>query len=145
MNKCLATFILSICVSFLATHVNAQTTGNIMLGWGMDIIKSDINGVFGKVQTGAELNYFVNRSIGLTGGVEIWSTNSYALLGIRWYPDRKIITRFRALVGQDTEFAIGAGYAHVLSANWRLEGLADYYLDSGELGLRIGIAYIFRK
>jgi hypothetical protein len=66
------------------------------------------------------------------------------MLGLRWYPVQKFFLRFRGLIGQD-DVGLGAGYAHVLNANWRLEGMADYYLDQSELGLRLGVAHVFRK
>jgi hypothetical protein len=122
-----------------------QTSGNVMVGGGMDIIKSDINTFAGKVQTGFEANYFINRSFSVSGGFEIWSaSNNSLVLGLRWYPFSNLFTRFRGLIGQD-DFGIGVGYAHVLNSNWQIEGVGDYFLDQGELGLRIGVAYVFRK
>ena len=132
-------------ISTLPTY--SQTAGNIMVGGGLDLIKSDINGFAEKVQLGFEANYFINRNFGISGGFEIWSgggNNNSAMVGLRWYPIQKFFLRFRGLIGQD-DFGIGGGYSHVLNANWRLEGMADYYLDQGELGLRFGAAYIFRK
>jgi len=129
----------------VASMVKAQTSGNIMAGGGMDLIKSDINGFAEKVQVGFEANYFINRSFSVSGGFEIWSSNNNSfILGLRWYPVQKLFLRFRGLIGQD-DVGIGAGYAHVLNANWRLEGITDYYLDQGELGFRIGAAYVIRK
>lgn len=129
----------------LAFSTMAQTSSNIMVGGGLDLIKSDIIGFAEKVQTGFEANYFINRSFSVSGGFEIWSSNNNSLmLGLRWYPIQKLFVRFRGLIGQD-DVGIGAGYAHVLNANWRLEGIADYYLDQRELGLRLGVAYVIRK
>ena len=116
-----------------------------MIGGGLDIIKSDINTFAGKVQTGFEANYFVTRSFSVSGGFEIWSASNNSLaLGLRWYPISNLFARFRGLIGQD-DFGIGLGYAHVLNSNWQVEGVSDYFLDQGELGLRIGVAYVFRK
>lgn len=145
MNKIQKTLARCLILLPLAFSTLAQTSSNIMVGGGLDLIKSDINGFAEKVQTGFEANYFINRSFSVSGGFEIWSSNNNSLmLGLRWYPVQKLFVRFRGLIGQD-DVGIGAGYAHVLNANWRLEGIADYYLDQGELGLRLGVAYVIRK
>ena len=126
-------------------RANAQTSGNLMAGGGFDLIKSDINSFAGKVQAGFEANYFITRSFSVSGGFEIWSTQNNSLaLGLRWYPVSNLFARFRGLIGQD-DFGIGVGYAHVLNSNWQVEGIGDYFLDQGELGLRLGVAYVFRK
>ena len=146
MIKFLKILVVACLCTYGKIDVYAQTSNNIMVGGGLDAIKTDNIDFAGKAQIGFEGNYFVSRSIGLTAGIESWTAgNNYGMLGIRWYPAKKIFTRFRALIGQDTEFGIGAGYSHLLSADWRLEGMADYYFDQQELGLRLGAAYIFRK
>jgi len=145
MNKIQKTLASCLILLPMAFSTMAQTSSNIMVGGGLDLIKSDINGFAEKVQAGFEANYFINRSFSVSGGFEIWSSNNNSfMLGLRWYPVQKLFVRFRGLIGQD-DVGIGAGYAHVLNANWRLEGIADYYLDQGELGLRLGVAYVIRK
>jgi hypothetical protein len=138
----LSTFLMILMIVFSS---KGQTSGNIMIGGGFDIIKSDINTFAGKVQTGFEANYFINRSFSISGGFEIWSAgNNSVALGLRWYPISNLFTRFRGLIGQD-DFGIGLGYAYVLNANWQIEGVGDYFLNQGELGLRMGVAYVIRK
>lgn len=145
MREITHVFYMSTVIFCLSFSASAQTTGNIMVGGGLDLIKSDINKFGGKVQAGLEANYFITRSFAASAGFEVWSAyNNSLMLGLRWYPVQKLFTRFRGLIGAD-DFGIGLGYDHTLSADWRLEGTADYYLDQGELGLRLGVAYIFRK
>lgn len=131
----------------LAVSIMAQTSSNIMVGGGVDLIKSDNNGFAEKIQTGLEANYFINRSFSVSGGFEFWSgnnNNNSLILGLRWYPIQKLFIRFRGLIGQD-DVGLGAGYAHVLNANWRLEVIGDYYMDQGAAGFRLGVAYVIRK
>ena len=145
MNSIQRALVGSLILVFTAFTSKAQTSGNIMVGGGLDLIKSDNNGFAEKVQAGFEANYFINRSFTVSGGFEVWSShNNSLMLGLRWYPVQKFFLRFRGLIGQD-DVGLGAGYAHVLNANWRLEGIADYYLDQSELGLRLGVAHVFRK
>ena len=147
MNKLQKTLVGFVLLFSLAFSTKAQTSSNIMIGGGLDLIKSDNNGLAEKVQTGLEANYFITRSFSVTGGFEIWSSNNdnnSLVLGLRWYPIQKVFLRFRGLVGQD-DVGLGAGYAHVLNANWMLEGIGDYYIDRGEVGLRLGVAYVIRK
>lgn len=145
MIKTLRKVSLTLFITFIAFQVYSQTSGNVMIGGGLDVIKSDINSFASKVQTGFEANYFINRSFSVSGGFEIWSTGNNSLMfGLRWYPVSNLFTRFRGLIGQD-DFGIGVGYAHVLNSHWQVEGIGDYFLDQGELGIRVGVAYVFRK
>ena len=129
----------------LTHNINAQNSGNVMLAGGLDIIKSDINSFAGKVQTGLEAHYFINRSFSADIGFEIWSDSENSFVfGIRYYPGSRWFARARGLLGVD-DFSLGGGYSHPLTNNWRVEGIADYYFDQGELGIRAGLAYIFRR
>ena len=54
-------------------------------------------------------NYFLIRKFSVSGGFEVWTgndNNSSLVLGMRWYPLKKIFTRFRGLVGEN-DIAIG--------------------------------------
>ncbi|MCH8232621.1 MAG: hypothetical protein IIB82_08270 [Bacteroidetes bacterium] len=48
------------------------------------------------------------------------------------------------MVGQG-DLGIGAGLIFPLNATWKIEGMADYYTNQGEIAFRAGIALIFRK
>lgn len=45
----------------LGQYASAQSTSDILLGGGLDLIKTDNPGLFEKVQVGVEMNYFVAR------------------------------------------------------------------------------------
>ena len=122
---------------------NAQSTGSIMAGGGLDLLKSDINNIADKSQVGFEVNYFLLRNYSVTGGLEIWTRgNESLLLGMRWYPVENIFARFRGLIGEN-EVSIGAGYWRNIDNNWRFEGMADLYFQ-GDVAFRAGVAYLFR-
>lgn len=138
-------YLIIILLALVSLKSFSQSTGELMFTAGIDVIKSDINSAFDKVQTGAELNYFVSRKFSVTGGFEYWSaSNNSAVIGFRWYPANNIITRYRGLIGVD-DFSFGVGYAKPFSSQFRVEGIGDYYINGQDFGIRVGIAYIFRK
>lgn len=123
----------------------AQSTHDILIGGGLDIIKTDNPGVFEKAQVGFEGNYFVVRHFAVGIGAEIWTERrSSFVMGARWYANDNWFVRFRGLIGAN-EAAIGAGYAKPLTQYLRLEGMGDFYLDSTEFGIRIGLSYVIRS
>ncbi len=121
----------------------AQSTGSIMTGGGLDLLKSDINNIADKAQLGFEVNYFLLRNYSVTGGLEIWTRgNESFIVGMRWYPVENIFARFRGLIGEN-EVSLGAGYWRNIDNNWRFEGMADIYFQ-GDVAFRAGVAYLFR-
>ena len=125
------------------TQSYTQSRGSIMLGGGLDLLKSDINNIADKTQVGFEVNYFLLRNYSVTGGLEIWTRgNESFILGMRWYPVENIFARFRGLIGEN-EVSIGAGYWRNIDNNWRFEGMADLYFQ-GDIAFRAGVAYLFR-
>lgn len=123
----------------------AQSTSDIMLGGGLDLIKTDNSGLFEKVQVGVELNYFVARHFAVGIGSEIWSENRNSFtMGARWYANDNIFVRFRGLIGAN-DVAIGAGYAKALTQYLRLEGMGDFYIDRPEFALRVGLSYVIKR
>ncbi len=126
------------------TKSYAQSTGSIMIGGGLDLLKSDNNNnIADKTQVGFEVNYFLLRNYSVTGGLEIWTQgNESLILGMRWYPVENIFARFRGLIGEN-EVSLGAGYWRNLDEHWRFEGMADLYFQ-GEIAFRVGVAYLFR-
>ena len=125
------------------TQSYAQSTGSIMIGGGLDLLKSDINNIADKTQVGFEVNYFLLRNYSVTGGLEIWTRGNESLvLGMRWYPVENIFARFRGLIGEN-EVSLGAGYWKNIDDHWRFEGMADIYFQ-GDVAFRAGVAYLFR-
>lgn len=143
-NFKLYVFLLFIFFISPAFHLHAQSTGNFMLGGGIDVIKSDINNIAEKAQFGAELNYFITRNFTVTGGVDIWTRGDDSfVLGMRWYPFNNFFLRFRGLIGANDN-VVGAGISKPLDDHWLLDAMGDLYVDAGDVGFRVGIAYLFR-
>ena len=142
MKRLLVLLSLSLCIGSAAY---AQSSNNIMIGGGLDLFKTDNNGIGEKAQIGLELNYFVVSKMALTGGVDFWNPGpTNLILGMRFYPVKPLFLRFRGLIRDNSDLSLGMGYSHALNKNWRLEGSGDYYFNQREFGLRMGVAYIFR-
>lgn len=126
-------------------HASAQSTSDILLGGGLDLIKTDNPGLFEKVQVGLEMNYFVARHFAVGVGGEIWSEErSSFTMGARWYANENIFVRFRGLIGAN-DAALGAGYAKNLTEYLRLEAMGDLYISQPEFALRIGLSYVIKR
>ena len=124
---------------------SAQSTSDILLGGGLDLIKTDNPGLFEKVQVGIEMNYFVARHFAVGVGGEIWSEKrSSFTMGARWYANENIFVRFRGLIGAN-DAAVGAGYAKNLTEYLRLEGMGDFYLSQPEFAIRVGLSYVIKR
>lgn len=121
----------------------AQSTHDIMVGGGLDVIKTDINKVFDKAQLGLEVNYFVVRHFSVGAGAELWSQhNNSFVMGMRWYADENIFLRFRGLIGAN-DASLGVGWSKPIGTNWRFEAIGDFYFK-GDFALRGGVAYIIK-
>ena len=128
----------------LALISQAQSTHDVMVGGGMDMIKTDINTLFKKAQFGFEANYFVVRHFAVGAGAEIWTTkqkNSF-VMGMRWYANDHVFLRFRGLIGAN-DATIGLGYAKPINKNVLFESMGDFYF-TGNFGLRFGLSFILR-
>lgn len=124
----------------------AQNKGHVMVGGGLDLLKTDFMGFGIKSQIGIEANYFITNHISFTGGAEIWpETIGTSLVGgARFYLINPVFFRTRALIRQDTDVSVGLGYSNAISPNWRLEFMGDYFIDQVEFATRIGIAFILK-
>jgi hypothetical protein len=122
----------------------AQSTHDVLLGGGFDLLKTDNKALFKKAQLGFEANYFVVRHFAVGVGAEIWTTNqkSSFVMGARWYANDHVFLRLRGLIGAN-DAALGLGYSKPLDRNLRLEGMGDFYF-TGSFGLRAGLAYILK-
>jgi hypothetical protein len=129
----------------IALSSHAQIAKDWMAGAHTDLIKSDNDGYFEKIQISTEANYFLSRRFTATGGLEYWSERRQAslVMGGRWYPIPDAFVRVRGLVGAN-DFAVGAGWAKPLNEHWRFEALADLY-TRGNIAIRAGIMYLIRR
>ena len=134
------TIVLLLFLSIATTLCFSQRTQRVMIGVHADLIKSDNDGFFEKVQGGLEGSYYFSRKFAGTTGIEWWSDhgNPVFLIGSRFAPIDEAFFRVRWLTRKDVSF--GAGFAKPISENVRLEAMADFYLD-GQIAIRGGIAY----
>ncbi len=134
----------SLLICSLAVIANAQSTHDVLLSGGLDLLKTDNKTVFKKAQLGIEANYFVVRHFAVGAGAELWTTNqkSSFVMGARWYANDHVFLRMRGLIGAN-DAAIGLGYAKPIKSNLLVEGMGDFYF-SGSFGFRLGLGYILK-
>lgn len=138
-NLFIVTFILG---TFLA---HSQSTKDILVGGGFDLVKTDNDKLFGKMQFGVEGNYFIVRHFSVGAGVDHWTqhaTTSF-VMGARWYPTDKLFVRFRGLIGAN-DAAAGVGWSQPIKNSFRLEGMGDFYFGGTAFALRVGAAYVIK-
>lgn len=126
-------------------QLSAQSTKDILVGGGFDLIKTDINKVFNKAQIGFEGHYFVVRHFAVGAGAEIWTTGqkSSFMMGARYYATENLFVRLRGLIGAN-ETALGVGWSYPLSETFRVEAMGDFYMVHTDFALRVGAAYVIR-
>ena len=131
--------------AFLTTIISfSQISKDFMINSNFDLIKSDNDGYFEKIQAALEVNYFVSRKFTATGGFEFWTRGkSSVVMGTRWYPVPEAFIRLRGLIGTN-DISFGGGWAKPLTENWRFEAIGDIYLE-GHIAIRAGFAYIIRR
>jgi hypothetical protein len=117
----------------------AQTAKDLMLNAHLDLIKSDHDGYFEKVQSGVEVNYFISQHFTATAGAELWTNNISAVVGVRWYPMADAFVRLRGLIGEN-DISIGGGWAKPINKRWKFEAIGDFYFAS-TFAIRAGVAY----
>lgn len=137
-------YLITLSVCLLALAGKAQSTHDVLIGGGLDLLKTDNKALFKKAQLGFEGNYFVVRHFAVGVGAELWTTNqkSSFVMGMRWYANDHVFLRMRGLIGAN-DAAIGLGYSKPLSQNLRFEGMGDFYF-TGSFGLRFGLGYILK-
>ncbi len=120
----------------------SQRTQQVMVAVHADLIRSDNEGVFEKMQGGFEGSFYPMSLIAVTAAVEWWTQadDPILVLGVRVCPIDEAFIRMRWLSSK--EGSLGAGFAKPLSGRIRLEAMADYYLE-GYLAIRGGVAYRF--
>ena len=136
-----------IIVALLTTtyFAQAQSTKDILVGGGFDLVKTDNQKLFSKAQMGIEGNYFIVRHFAVGVGVEQWTANPTTsfVMGARWYPTDKLFVRFRGLIGANDATA-GVGWSQPFKGSFRLEAMGDFYFGTTEFALRIGGAYVIK-
>jgi hypothetical protein len=131
-------FIISVC------NVHAQSSNDITVGGGLDLIKTDYRNFMDKGQIGIEGNYFVVRHFSVSAGAELWTKNrSSFMMGMRWYPLDHVFVRFRGLIGGN-DVSIGGGWVKPINEDWRFEAMADFYVADTEFAIRAGVSYILK-
>jgi hypothetical protein len=129
----------------LAINCFSQIAKDFMIGGSADLVKSDYDGPFEKLQIGAEVNYFISRKFTFTGGVEWWSGDDQAsiVMGGRWFPIHEAFVRLRGLVGAN-DISIGGGWTKPLNEDWKFEAIGDLYAK-GDIAIRVGVSYMIRR
>lgn len=135
---------LSCIAMLLGLSAFPQIAKDFMIASHLDLIKSDNEGHFEKVQVCAELNYFLSQKFTATGGMEYWSEGDEfsVVVGARWHPVPEAFIRLRGLIGAN-DISVGGGWAKPLKENWRFEAMGDVYAE-GHIAIRAGFAYIIR-
>ena len=136
--------LLLVLIVIMSTLTHAQIANDFMIGAGADLVKTDNDGLFKKVQAGAEFNYFLHKRFTVTGAFEVWTDDEISfVLGGRWYPIDELFIRTRGLVGVN-DLSVGAGWGKPLGEHFRFEAIGDFYFK-GQFSIRTGINYVFRK
>ena len=91
--------IVSVFLFTVSLYLKAQSTNDFLIAGAMDLIKTDNTKLFNKVQTGVEVNYFIQRNFAVGAGAEIWTQKNSFMMGVRWYPTDNVFVRFRGLIG----------------------------------------------
>ena len=132
--------VFSVLFAIITTLSFGQRAKQFMLGVQADLIKSDNDGLFDKMQGWFEGSYYASRKFAVTAGAEGWSGHQGAILtiGARFCPIDEAFIRVRAL--PQKSYSIGAGFTKPLSENVRVEAMADFYWG-GQIAIRGGVAY----
>jgi hypothetical protein len=137
-------FLVLISILLLPFTASSQDHGDVLLGSHMDLIKSNNEGYFEGVQIGLEGNYFLDKKIAGTAGIEIWNRQGLSgVLGGRWYPTPDAYIRMRGLLGAN-DLSIGGGFAKPIGELIRIEAMSDFYFD-GNFTIRAGFAFLVKK
>lgn len=133
----LATFLFTV-------NTQAQIAKDFIFGGGIDLVKSDYQDFFNKMQIGLEANYYLTREFTASGGFELWVEDKASIaIGGRWYFIEEAFIRVRGLIGEN-DLNIGFGWTKPISHDLKFEAIADFYFE-GDLAIRAGLVYVMRK
>lgn len=113
----------------------------------IDLFKTQYQAPFRNLQAGLEAGYQLNDKVKITGGLEFWSREPTPLVvvGNRYYPFGATFIRYRALIGQTADVAVGLGHNLKIGKSMMLEAATDYYLDGREIAFRLGLGFHWQK
>lgn len=134
MKKSLLIIIILVTVSITKAQAQWRIAG------GLDLLSTPFFETVPKYRFGVEANYFVANSFALTGGLEFIEKDLAGSAGLRFYPINPVFLRLRAILNQNSDVALGMGYAIGLNSKWRVETMADYFAVSSGFALRLGLA-----
>jgi hypothetical protein len=142
MKNSIGIFFMLFCLSWTESF-GQQGAKSFLVSGAFDIAKTDVPGPIRRYQLGTELNYFYLHSLSFSGGYEFnYERPNQVTLGSRFYPLEPLFIRFRGLMGQESDLALGAGYTYNFTYRFRAEGMLDYYALSKVVGIRIGIGFL---
>lgn len=112
-----------------------------------DVYKTSYQQPFRKLQAGVEAGYQMNDKVKFTGGLEFWTQEPTPIIAVgnRYYPFGPTFIRYRALIGRNTDVAVGLGHNIKIGKVLLLEAASDYHLDSREIAFRLGLGYHWQK
>ncbi len=112
-----------------------------------DVFKTHYERPFRNLQAGFEAGYQLNDKVKFTGGLEFWNLEPSPIISVgnRYYPFSGTFVRYRALLGRSADVAVGIGQNFKIGKYLLLEAASDYYLDSREIGFRLGLGYHWQK
>ncbi|MEX0884117.1 MAG: hypothetical protein WD398_10895 [Cyclobacteriaceae bacterium] len=143
MKKYLGLMALFACLAQLKPAMAQQAEGSFLISTGMDLFRSDLDQMFHRFQLAGELNYFYLHHLSLSLGYEYNTLQPNQVSGgVRFYPVEPIFIRARGLMGNNADIALGMGYTYNVTYRFRVEGMADYYIQNEAVGLRAGIAIL---
>lgn len=132
-------------ISLVSFSLSAQSSSDILVSGGFDLIKTDNTKLIDKAQIGLEANYFVVRNFAAGAGFEIWPRQkSSFIMGARWYAYDHVFVRVRGLIGAN-DVSFGGGWAKPINESWRFEAIGDLYLANTQFAIRAGVSYIIKK
>lgn len=138
-------YLLSAILASITFVSKAQSSNDILLSGGFDLIKTDYSRFADKLQFGAEANYFVVRHFAAGAGLELWTRHpSSFAMGVRYYPIDNFFVRFRGLIGAN-DVALGGGWSKPINEKWRFEAIGDFYLGQTEFAIRAGVGYVIKS
>lgn len=137
MNKILTTLTLFLLLNLFNV---CESKAQWRLAGGIDLLSTPFFKNVPKYRFGVEANYFVANSFAITGGLEFIEKNMAGSAGFRFYPINPVFIRMRGILKENSDLAIGMGYAIGLNSKWRLETMGDYFAVSSGFAMRLGVA-----
>ncbi|SMG53213.1 hypothetical protein SAMN05661096_04060 [Marivirga sericea] len=125
---------------FISLFTLSESKAQWRLAAGIDVLSTPFFENIPKYRFGAEAQYFVANRFALTGGLEFIEKDLGGSAGFRFYPINPVFLRMRGILKNNSDLALGMGYAIGLNSNWRLETMADYFAVSSGFAMRVGVA-----